>query len=109
MEKSKNRIVYKKKTSSPSIKFNSIYARLFYQWLKEQQHKEEISISLKDLSNILKVPQNGHTYCTLRPSVLSVIKQEFNLVESSLNFSYEIEHGHTVKIKILHNHEIPLD
>lgn len=109
MEKSKTRIVYKKKTSSSSIRFNSIYARLFYQWLKEQQHKEEVSISLKDLSNILKVPQNGHTYCTLRPSVLSVIKQEFNLVESSLNFSYEIEHWHTVKIKILHNHEIPLD
>lgn len=100
MEKEKKRISFKKKRTTETIKFKSIYGNLFYKWLREHENETTITIHLKDLSHILKVPQNGYTYCYLRPVVLSSLQEEFEELNLPLNFNYEIIKGNEVVIKI---------
>lgn len=100
MEKEKKIVSFKKNRTTETIKFKSIYGSVFYKWLKSCESEAVIKVSLKDLSNILKVPQSGHTYCHLRPSVLNSLQEEFKELKLPLNFSYEIINGEEVSIKV---------
>lgn len=100
MEKEKKRVSFKRKRTTEIIKFKSIYGSVFYKWLKSQKNEAVITVSLKDLSNILKVPQSGHTYCYLRPTVLKSLQEEFKELKLPLNFSYEIIGGYEVSIEV---------
>ncbi|GAA0675485.1 MULTISPECIES: RepB family plasmid replication initiator protein [Clostridium] len=100
MKKEKIRVSFKKKRNTETIKFKSIYGSLFYKWLKEHKDEDVITVSLKDLSCILNVPQSSHTYCYLRPTVLASLQKEFNELDLTLTFSYKVIKGEKIIIKI---------
>ena len=100
MEKEKKRVSFKRKRTTEIIKFKSIYGSVFYKWLKSHENETVITVSLKDLSNILKVPQSGHTYCYLRPTVLKSLQEEFKELKLPLTFSYEVIKGEKIIIKL---------
>ncbi|MEW8957329.1 hypothetical protein [Clostridium sp.] len=87
-------------TTLPTPKFQSVYGKLLFLYLKRHCDTGNTTIYLEDLKEILMAPKLAHTYSNLRLRVLDKILIEFDEINSPLKFQYEmLEEGERVLIK----------